>query len=184
MPTLAALRFAFDLLPDLAAIFLALVLAAAGLALLFLPEELKRLEERRRTRVVIAAVLLGIGVIFGVGGVISDLVQKHEAQILADTDRAAALRERSDLETHATTLGNQVTQLLAQQAATSQDARDARQEAQSARADLALAKKELSGQISKSATVLATNINQYRTDTTTAVGPPCQYQVRHLPWAI
>jgi hypothetical protein len=165
-----ALRFAFDLLPDLAAIFLAVLLAAVGMALLFLPEELKRLEEHRRTRVLIAALLLAIGVIFGVGGVISDLVQKHEEKEAAAADRTAGQKERSALEDHAATLGKQVTELLAEQSTTAKDARDARTEAQSARADLAITKKELSGQISKSESVLSTNINQYRSDTATAVG--------------
>src|SRR6266568_4901833 len=92
---LRLLRFGFDLLPDLAAIFLAVLLAAVGIALLFLPEELKRLEEHRRTRVLIAAALLGIGVIFGVGGVVSDLVQKHEEREQAEVDRKTTQAERS-----------------------------------------------------------------------------------------
>jgi hypothetical protein len=168
--TLHLLRFSFDLLPDLAAIFLAVVLAAVGIALLFLPEELKRLEEHRRVRVFIAAALLGIGVIFGVGGVVSDLVQKHEEREQAEADRNATQAERSTLEAHATLLGKEVTQLLAEQFATAGEARSARSEAQSARAELGVAKRELSGQISQTETILTTNINQYRSDTTSAVG--------------
>jgi hypothetical protein len=106
--TLAAFRFAFDLLPDLAAIFLALVLAAAGLALLFLPEELKRLEDQRRLRVIIATVLLAIGVVFGGGGVVSDLVQKHE-------DKTAAAEEKTEAKKERDKLTDQIGELIKQQ---------------------------------------------------------------------
>ena len=137
---------------------------------MFLPEELKRLETQRRSRVIIATILLGIGVVFGIGGVVSDLVQKHEEKVAAAADRIAAQKEREALESHATTLSDQVTKLLGEQTAAANDARDARKETKAARAELSVAKKELSGQILKTESTLSTNINQYRTDTTTAVG--------------
>ena len=95
------LRSVLNLLPDLAAIFLAVILAAGGVALLFLPEELKRLENHRKARVIIASVLLTVGIVFGVGGVISNSAQKHEEQVAARADRRAAEGERSALENQA-----------------------------------------------------------------------------------
>jgi hypothetical protein len=87
---LHALRFTFDLLPDVAAIFLALVLAAVGIALFFLPEEVRQLENRRRLRLWIAGALMSLSVVFGLGGVISDSVRKRE-------DKDAAKQERDRL---------------------------------------------------------------------------------------
>jgi hypothetical protein len=74
----SALRAAFNALPDIAAILLGLILAAAGLMLPLLTEELKRLEGQRKTRVRIAVVLLATAALFGAGGVISNYVQREE----------------------------------------------------------------------------------------------------------
>lgn len=81
---------AFDLLPDLAAIFLALLLGGLGVALVFLPEELKRLEGKRKARLIIAWSLVGIAVLFGAGGVISNAVQKQEDKDAAQEQSKAS----------------------------------------------------------------------------------------------
>jgi hypothetical protein len=87
------------LLPDLAAIFLALFLAAAGMALFFVPEMLRQLEDRKMIRMSLAAGLVVVGILFGAGGVISNSVQKAE-------ERAAADQERKELRSQITKLIN------------------------------------------------------------------------------
>jgi hypothetical protein len=75
-----ALRPFFDSLPDWAAIFLALFLAGASTALIFVPEMLKKLEDRKTFRNWLAAILFIVALVFGVGGVYSNVVQKTEDQ--------------------------------------------------------------------------------------------------------
>lgn len=146
--TLALLRPIFDLLPDLTGYFFAM----AGLALVFIPEELKSLERHRKIRLVIAACIF----LIGLGAVISNSVQKQE-------EKNSAKAERDKLT-------DQVTKLIVGQSTATQEAIKARAETQAVREELDKARTELAGRITKTETVLAGNINQYRTDTTTAVG--------------
>jgi hypothetical protein len=83
----------FNLLPDLTGYFFAM----AGVALLFMPDDLKKLEDYRRTRLVIAALIF----LVGLGAVISNSAQK------------TADRKESDSKSQKLT--DQVTSLIGQQ---------------------------------------------------------------------
>lgn len=148
------LRPMFDLLPGISGYFLAMI----GIAVLFVEEYLKRLKKYRRLRLIIALVVF----IIGVGAVVSDSLQKQEAKEAATADRNAAKIERDKLM-------DQIAKLTDAQASAMQEAKSARAETLSVRAELVEAQRQLMGQISKTETVLATNINQYRSDTTSAV---------------
>jgi hypothetical protein len=123
--TLNVLCFVFDLLPDIAAIFLAVFLAAFGIALFFVPEKLKKLEDHPRLRYVVALGLIIIALFVGVGGVISSLVQKTEQKKVAEKEKNEARIEREELRKQVSTLINS-----AQVQATSDDIKKLRSEIQ------------------------------------------------------
>jgi hypothetical protein len=75
------LEFLFYSLPDFAGIFL----AATGLALIFVPELQQKLEKRKRVRWVLAAIISFIGI----GGVISNSIQKSADKDAAKAERSA-----------------------------------------------------------------------------------------------
>lgn len=83
----------FNLLPDITGYFFAM----AGVALIFMPDDLKKLEEYRRTRLVIATLIF----LIGLGAVISNSAQK------------AADKRESDGKSQKLT--DQVTSLIGQQ---------------------------------------------------------------------
>jgi hypothetical protein len=72
------LRLIFNALPDIASIFLALFLSAIALALFFLPEALKKLENQKTKRVILAWILIVVALFFGGGGFFSSIIQKRD----------------------------------------------------------------------------------------------------------
>lgn len=135
-----------------------LLVAALSLAVIFVTDDLKRLENHRTFRLVLFLLLATIGIL----GVASSAIQKQAEKQEAEAERAK--------------LTDQVSSLIAQQGKALREAKDAHDEAVhakdetiSARGDLATAKADLAKQILRSQGVLSTNINQYRTDTTSAV---------------
>lgn len=135
-----------------------LLVAALSLAVIFVTDDLKRLENHRTLRLVLFLLLTMIGIL----GVASSAIQKQA--------------EKQETEAERRKLTDQVSSLIAQQGKALQEAKDAYDEAVhakdetiSARVDLAAAKTDLAKQILRSQSVLSTNINQYRTDTTSAV---------------
>lgn len=150
-----AVRPVFDFLPDL----VAFVFAMLGFAFMFIPEILAMLSRHRHLRLVIAVVTF----LIGLGALVSSSVQKQEAAEAAKTERD--------------TLMNQVSNLIEGQQVATTEATGARQEAQELRAENTMIRKELAdakatieGKIASSELLITENINQYRTDTTTAVG--------------
>jgi hypothetical protein len=99
--TLSVFRSVFDFTPGIAGYFV----AAGGVALLFMTDDLKRLEKYRKTRLGIAAIVF----MLGLGAVVSDNAQK-----LDERKAAKAERDESDGDRHALT--KQVTELITQQA--------------------------------------------------------------------
>jgi hypothetical protein len=100
------LRPAFNLLPDIAAIFLALFLAALGIALFVVPEKLKKLEDHPKLRFAVALGLVIIALLVGVGGVISSFVQKAEQKGILEKEKEEARIERVELRKQVSTLIN------------------------------------------------------------------------------
>jgi hypothetical protein len=92
-------RIIFNALPDIASIFLALFLSTVALALLFLPEILHKLEYRKIVRIFFASILILMGLIIGIGGVLSNRLQKTE-------DLNNQRIEREELRSQITTLIN------------------------------------------------------------------------------
>jgi hypothetical protein len=60
--------------------------ATAGFALMFMPDDLKKLERHRTARLIIAAVLM----LLGLGAVLSESVQKSEEATAANAERMTA----------------------------------------------------------------------------------------------
>jgi hypothetical protein len=89
----------FNLLPDVTGYFFAM----AGVALLFMPDDLKRLEEYRKTRLVIAALIF----LVGLGAVISNSAQKT-------TDKKESDNKSQKLTDQVTSLIGQQNVLIAQ----------------------------------------------------------------------
>ena len=83
----------FNLLPDVTGYFFAM----AGVALLFMPDDLKKLDQHRTIRLIIAAVIF----VFGLGAVISNSAQKSA--------------DKADSDTKSQKLTDQVTNLINQQ---------------------------------------------------------------------
>jgi hypothetical protein len=83
----------FNLLPDITGYLFAM----AGVALLFMPDDLKKLDEHRTIRLIIAAIIF----IFGLGAVISNSAQK--------------VADKKDNDTKSQKLTEQVTGLISQQ---------------------------------------------------------------------
>ena len=85
----AVLKPVFNLLPGVAGYFLAM----AGVALLFMSEELKRLERHRKMRVAFAALVFAVGL----GAVVSDSAQKAEDKATAQAERKELMKQISTL---------------------------------------------------------------------------------------
>jgi hypothetical protein len=87
--TLSVLRPVFNLLPGVAGYFLAM----AGVALLFMTEELKKLEGHRKIRLAFATLVFAVGL----GAVISDSAQKASDKAEAQSERDALMKQISTL---------------------------------------------------------------------------------------
>ena len=85
----ALLRPVFDLLPGVAGYFLAM----GGVALLFMSEELKRLERHRKLRVALATLIFAVGL----GAVVSDSIQKADDKATAQAERGELMKQISTL---------------------------------------------------------------------------------------
>lgn len=73
-------RSTWDLLPDFNTFFLGIFLAFLGFALLFIPGEFKKLEDRKKMRFAIAFILITIGLFLGIGGFLSNQSQKEKQE--------------------------------------------------------------------------------------------------------
>jgi K+-sensing histidine kinase KdpD len=85
----SALTPLFDAVPDLAGI----LLAALSLAVFFLPEEMDKLKNHRKTRVATACVLICMGI----GGVISNAVQRARNKAEAEQSKIEAKHQTDRL---------------------------------------------------------------------------------------
>jgi hypothetical protein len=105
------LQWFFNLLPGITGYFFAM----AGVALLFMQDDLERLKERRGARLAIAALIF----LMGLGAVVSDSAQKTQDRNEAKSERDKAAKEREDLTRQVLTLISS-----AQVQATKDDLRD------------------------------------------------------------
>jgi len=105
---LLVMRAVFNFVPDVAAYFLAM----AGVALPFMPDYLSKLEQHKKTRLLIAAVVFMVGV----GAVISNSSQKFEDKVNAQADRRQLTNQLSVLvNSLADAIGKRTDQSLAAQ---------------------------------------------------------------------
>ena len=72
-------QFLFNLLPDIAGYLFAMI----GMGLLFIPEEMKKLENQRKARLAIASIVI----LLGFGAVISNSYQKSQFDETARNER-------------------------------------------------------------------------------------------------
>jgi hypothetical protein len=133
----------------------AVLLALISITNFVLPHIREFIANHKRTRFTVWLTFAAIGSVAVYANV------RRDSRSAAD--RAVMTKQISELI-------EQTRTLTAGQAQALDEARGARQETASVRSELSAAQKELGGEISKSAGLLSENINQYRTDTTTAVG--------------